>query len=146
MSIDTEGVYADDIYDEPSPPINPNTLIALHQLRNYTDDAKSVPRNILDDRQRSFSGAMQDHLNDLRRSAAAQSAQLLVAEFLVVVDRDQHLRLGFGAGDDGVKTVPSAAVTGSSVGSGAGRLRYQKPPPAITASTISAARMYFRER
>lgn len=65
MSIEKDEVYADDIYDEPSPPINPNTLIALHQLRNYTDDAKSVPRNILDDRQHSFSGAMQDHLNDL---------------------------------------------------------------------------------
>lgn len=65
MSIDKDEVYADDIYEEPSPPINPNTLIALHQLRNYTDDAESVPRNLLDNRQRSFSGAMQDHLNDL---------------------------------------------------------------------------------
>ncbi len=65
MSIDTEGVYADDIYDEPSPPINPNTLLFLYQLAFYTEGAKSVPRTELDTQQRKFSGAMQDHLNDL---------------------------------------------------------------------------------
>ncbi len=65
MSIDKDEVYADDIYDEPSPPINPNTLIALYQLAFYTEGAKSVPRTELDESQRKFSGAMQDHLNDL---------------------------------------------------------------------------------
>ncbi len=65
MSIDKDEVYADDIYDEPLPPINPNTLIALYQLALYTEGAKSVPRDQLDDRQRSLSGALQDHLNDL---------------------------------------------------------------------------------
>jgi hypothetical protein len=65
MSIDKDEVYADDIYDEPSPPINPNTLIFLYQLAFYTEGAKSVPRTEYDSQQRKFSGAMQDHLNDL---------------------------------------------------------------------------------
>ena len=65
MSIDKDEVYADDIYDEPSPPINPNTLLFLYQLAFYTEGAKSVPRTELDTQQRKFSGAMQDHLNDL---------------------------------------------------------------------------------
>lgn len=65
MSIDKDEVYADDIYDEPSPPVNPNTLIFLYQLAFYAEGAKSVPRTEYDSQQRKFSGAMQDHLNDL---------------------------------------------------------------------------------
>ena len=42
----------------------------------------------------------QNHLNDLRRGAAAQGAQLVVGQLLVVIDRYQHLSLGLGAGND----------------------------------------------
>ncbi|MNX68523.1 hypothetical protein D3C86_997110 [compost metagenome] len=42
----------------------------------------------------------QDHLDNLRRSTAAQGHQLLVAEFLVFVDRHQHLGAWRCAGDD----------------------------------------------
>lgn len=65
MSIEKDEVYADDIYDEPASPINPNTLFFLYQLAFYTERAKSVPRTELDEKQRRFSGAMQDHLIDL---------------------------------------------------------------------------------
>ncbi|MNN16409.1 hypothetical protein D3C81_1295450 [compost metagenome] len=42
----------------------------------------------------------QDHLDNLRRTTAAQGHQLLVAEFLVFVDRHQHLGAWRCAGDD----------------------------------------------
>ncbi|MNE67210.1 hypothetical protein D3C80_1628060 [compost metagenome] len=42
----------------------------------------------------------QDHLDNLRRSAAAQGQQLLVAEFLFFIDRHQHLSLCRGARDN----------------------------------------------
>ncbi|MNP37558.1 hypothetical protein D3C76_1310160 [compost metagenome] len=42
----------------------------------------------------------QDHLDNLRRTAATQGQQLLVAELLVFVDRHQYLGFCRGAGDD----------------------------------------------
>lgn len=42
----------------------------------------------------------QDHLDDLRRAAAAQGHQLFIAELLLFIDRHQHLRARRGAGDD----------------------------------------------